>query len=467
MATMEESTFHGGPEPVNGLKRSLPDEDKFNPRFRPLPHDEDKAWHELIRCGGAGEVADSPEQQEARYKTAMPLSPETHPGLLEYCYATPDVVVTCSLDYLIRTWDAKSFEMLQEFEGHLNFVNQVARYREDQILSCSDDYTCRLWKMGEAGTTGELLFTYWINMYPMKAVCGLPGQRAAVGGLDKTVRIFSLVTGCTLFRMMGHKKEGPERNFFQLEGCGSIWCLLHLRNNLLASGSDDCTVRLWDIDRGNCLSVKIGHMGYGEDIGEPGVGWKLSERFATVTKMCHLGKDGLEFASCSYDRTVVIWTVTNGSQLEVLKRFKAHENGILGLGYAGKEVIVTCSGDKTVKLWNWTLEEPTLLCEIPTRGIASDACMIDDDTIFIAGGDATIRIYNWKEERDVKQFYAHDMTLQCCVPISRQDAWQEANWTQVPIMYQNVTYPENEEDSRAALNQMRKVLYNALNYSEI
>jgi len=26
---------------------------------------------------------------------------------------------------------------------------------------------------------------------------------------------------------------------------------------------------------------------------------------------------------------------------------------------------------------------------------------------------------------------------------------------QVPIMYQNVTYPENEEDSRAALEQMR------------
>ena len=38
------------------------------------------------------------------------------------------------------------------------------------------------------------------------------------------------------------------RNFFQLEGCGSIWCLLHLRQNLLVSGSDDATVRLWDIE---------------------------------------------------------------------------------------------------------------------------------------------------------------------------------------------------------------------------
>lgn len=44
------------------------------------------------------------------------------------------------------------------------------------------------------------------------------------------------------------------------------------------------------------------------------------------------------------------------------------------------------------------------------RGIASDACMIDDDTIFIAGGDATIRIYNWKEDGVCG--------LSCCSPWS-------------------------------------------------
>ena len=30
-------------------------------------------------------------------------------------FRTTEVVVTCSLDYLIRTWDAKSFEMLQDW----------------------------------------------------------------------------------------------------------------------------------------------------------------------------------------------------------------------------------------------------------------------------------------------------------------------------------------------------------------
>ena len=37
-------------------------------------------------------------------------------------------------------------------------------------------------------------------------------------------------------------------------------------------------------DTGKCLSVKIGHEGYREDVGEPGVGWTLSERRRPVRR---------------------------------------------------------------------------------------------------------------------------------------------------------------------------------------
>lgn len=128
------------------------------------------------------------------------------------------------------------------------------------------------------------------------------------------------------------------------------------------------------------------------------------------------------------------------------------------------------------------------------------------------------------QDKEVKQFYAHDLTLQFCAPalgkesrppkvviffirsfgflspqapvfLAQKDPqnWTEAlctagalDWRvpfQVPIMYQNITYPENEADSKCALEQMRlgrpslrpikrrqscrKILYNALNYAEI
>jgi len=262
----------------------------------------------------------------------------------------------------------------------------------------------------------------------------------------------------------GHRDHGPERNFFQLEGCGSVFALLHLRDNLLVSGADDATVRVWDIDRGTELCTKIGHMGYGEEIGEPGVGWKLSERFASVLSLCHLGQDGRQFASCSYDRTIVIWDASSPDNLQVLRRWKAHGNGTVSISYAGKGLVATCSGDKTVKIWNYETGE--LQGKTDTRGIANDSCMIDDETILIAGGDATIRVYNWKKGENKQKFYAHDMTLQNCAPVfwSRKD---RANWTEVPIMYLNLKFLEGEADARAALNTMRKVLYNALHYSPL
>jgi len=459
-----KSTYEGGPEHINGVVRVLREDEKMNPLYRPLPPEQDEDWHALVRCGGAGEVADTVEEQKARYSVKNKNSPEIHPGLPENCLAKPDIMITTSMDYLMRTWDAKTYRQLQEFEGHINFVNEAIQYKGDRILSAGDDFTIRMWKIGPPGTPGELLATYWISMYPMKTVTGLPGERAATGGLDKCVRIISLVTGLVLYKITDHRDFGPERSFFQKEGCGCVWCVLHLRDNLMASGADDCTVRLWDIDTGKNLAMKIGHLGYGEDIGEPGIGWKLSERFASVLRMCHLGKDGTQFATCSYDRTVCIWDATDPTDLQVLRRWKAAENGILGIGLVGKDKIATCGACKAVKVWNFETGE--LIHETPTRGIAGGVCCLDDSKIAIGGGDATLRIHDWTTGKDIANFYAHDLTIHYCAPmvLSHMD---EDNWTKEAIMYQNVTHPDNEKDSKYALEQMRKVIFNAINYMDL
>lgn len=145
-------------------------------------------------------------------------------------------------------------------------------------------------------------------------------------------------------------------------------------------------------DLGECLGVRIGHMGYGEDIGEPGVGWKLSQRFATVIKLCHVGKAqpwpgpqrcgvpcrmaisspaAPTTGAWCFGTSPTAWRCeprSPGLELafaQALRRFKAHENGILGLAY-GFGHLVTCSGDKTVKIWD--LETGEMELEIATRG---------------------------------------------------------------------------------------------------
>eukprot|EP00933_Yihiella_yeosuensis_P017026 TRINITY_DN14343_c0_g2_i2.p1 TRINITY_DN14343_c0_g2~~TRINITY_DN14343_c0_g2_i2.p1 ORF type:complete len:469 (-),score=82.76 TRINITY_DN14343_c0_g2_i2:431-1837(-) len=459
--------FQGGPLPVNPLVRPVSDEDRSNPCFKTPSPDKDQDWLQLVECGGAGDHPDTAEQQLSRYRTEALKSPESNPDLLELQLSRPDILITCSVDYVIKTWDVNDdFKLLQEFEGHLNFVNTAVPCRGDKILSCSDDFTCRLWAIGKAGSPGELLKTYWICEYPVKTVCELPGQRAACGGLDKTLRIFSLVTGDVLHRIRDHREIGPDDGYFQKQGCGALWTVLHLRGNVLASGCDDGTVRVWDIDTGKCLDMKRGHSGWGEDIGKAGVGWKLSERYAGVWRLCHLGKDGKQFASCSYDRTICIWDSSDLDNINVIRMWKAAENSVLSVNLIDPCHMASCGSDKEIKIWNFETGE--LVASIETRGIASSIVPVDDSVIAIAGGDATVRVYDWKHGQDLMGkhgFYAHDMSLTFASSYRYADKVQR-NWTTKPIMYSSLKWPDCEADSKDSREKMSQVVKNALRYPE-
>ena len=66
-----------------------------------------------------------------------------------------------------------------------------------------------------------------------------------------------------------------------------------------ASGSDDKTVKLWDVTSGECLKTLEGHS------------W-------TVTSVS-FSPDGTKVASGSNDNTVKLWDVTSGECLKTLE----------------------------------------------------------------------------------------------------------------------------------------------------
>lgn len=445
--------YLGGPQPLYGSVR--PDTAEHMPKHgvRKLTPKEDKEWKALVRCGGAGDQADTPEQQRARYTTADQDSYEINPGLSKHCLRKrPDLIVVGGLDYTIRTYDPnRNFKLVQIFEHHTGAVNCVESYRGDYIVSGADDMTVRLFKHGEEGTPGELVLTIWISKYPVRAIAPLPGHRCALGGLDKAVRIVSLATGATLHKLTGHLDEGFDNNFMQKEGCGALYCFLHLRGNLLASGSDDSTIRFWDIDTGKCFGKYLGHKGYGADIGNDYRTYKLSTEFAPVWRMCHLGGDGSKIASCSYDRTVCIWDVSDIEQVRIVFSWQAGDNAILHLAVLSETVIGTCGADKEVKFWTW--EDGELLDKTGTRGHANSMLMLDETTVAIGGGDSTLRLFDWEKGEDLmgdRGFYAMEYIIQCTCRVFRDDA-DEAKLIRRPILYQRTPAHVAEADSKEAL----------------
>jgi WD40 repeat protein len=137
------------------------------------------------------------------------------------------------------------------------------------------------------------------------------------GSDDKTVRIWNVLSGAVVHTLRGHTNWVTSVAFSSDS----------LR---IVSGSDDCTVRIWDVGSGVVLHALEGHMGY-----------VLSVAFSP---------DGSRTVSGSGDCTVRIWDVGSGAVLHTLK---AHTNWVASVAFSSDGLrIVSGSHDRTVRIWS-------------------------------------------------------------------------------------------------------------------
>jgi WD40 repeat protein len=111
------------------------------------------------------------------------------------------------------------------------------------------------------------------------------GACALSGSEDRTLRLWDLETGRCLRVLEGHTAR--------------VWSVAWSPDgHQVLSGSGDNTVRLWDLETGRCLRVLEGHT-------------------ATVFSVAW-SPDGHQALSSSQDRTVRLWDLKTGSCLRVL-----------------------------------------------------------------------------------------------------------------------------------------------------
>jgi WD40 repeat protein len=105
------------------------------------------------------------------------------------------------------------------------------------------------------------------------------------------------------------------------------------KSNILASCSDDKTIKIWDITSGSCLSTLTGHSG-----------WVLSVAFS---------KDGTRLVSGSADKTVKIWSVGSAGTFECESTLTGHSGWVLSVAFSKDGTrLVSGSADKTVEIWS-------------------------------------------------------------------------------------------------------------------
>lgn len=159
---------------------------------------------------------------------------------------------------------------------------------------------------------------------------------------------------------------------------------------VLASGSYDSTVKLWDIETGDEIRTFVGH--------ELGV-------------RCLQFDDSL-LVSGSLDGTIKMWDVNSG---KLLRTLSGHGGGVIALHFDGK-TIASGSQDNTISVWNFSDKSRSVL-----RGHTDwvNSVRIDraSRTLFSASDDCTVRLWDLDTKRCIRVFEGHVGQVQQVIPL--------------------------------------------------
>jgi WD40 repeat protein len=170
-------------------------------------------------------------------------------------------------------------------------------------------------------------------------------------------------------------------------------CAFAPDGSLLATASDDRTVRLWRIPDGAAQAVLTGHTG--------GV-WD-----------CAFSPDGTLLATASHDATVWLWRVADGAVLRVLS---GHTGAVWDCAFSPDGTLLATAGeDGTVRLWELHRGVVQATLRGHTSAVWGCAFSPDGTLLATASHDGTIRLWRVADRCEQAMLSGHQGGARTCV----------------------------------------------------
>ncbi|KAK4033618.1 LIS-1 2 [Parachaetomium inaequale] len=183
-------------------------------------------------------------------------------------------------------------------------------------------------------------------------------------------------------------------------------CLaFHPTFSVLASGSDDYTIKIWDWELGELERTLKGHIKPVLDVDYGGGGPKAGSIIL--------------LASCSSDSTIKLWDPAD--EYKNIRTLTGHEHSVSAVrfvpGRAGSEtLLVSASGDKTLRLWDVTTGYCVRTLQGHT-GWVRDVCpSLDGRYLLSAGSDQMVRLWDVSaaDPESKLVMVGHENGIRCC-----------------------------------------------------
>lgn len=164
----------------------------------------------------------------------------------------------------------------------------------------------------------------------------------------------------------------------------AIYCI-QFDERILASGSRDRTIKIWDMQTGKHLDTLHHH---------------------TASVLCLQYDDRYMFSGSS-DASIIQWDMTTRTYMRTLL---GHTESVLNLKFHGNR-LVSSSKDYTVRIWD--LETGTTLRVLTGHRAAVNAVQFSGNQIVSASGDRTIRLWDMETGACIRSFDSHSRGIAC------------------------------------------------------
>ena len=209
------------------------------------------------------------------------------------------------------------------------------------------------------------------------------GQTVASGSDDKTIKLWNVATGQEVRTLTGHT--------------ASVFSVAFSPDGqTVASGSDDKTIELWNVATGQEVRTLTGHT-------------------ASVFSVA-FSPDGQTVASGSDDKTIELWNVATG---EAVRTLTGHTDAVESVAFSPDgQIVASGSEDKTIKIWDVAKDQKVRTLKGHKDYVASVAFSPDGQTLASGSADGTIELWNVATGQEVRTLIGHTEKGQIVVAFS-------------------------------------------------
>ena len=206
------------------------------------------------------------------------------------------------------------------------------------------------------------------------------GKLLASGSTDNTVKLWDTDTGTELLTLKGHVRAVTSVDFSP-------------DGRRLASGSEDSSIILWDTVTGKKLLTLLGH--------------------AVGVHSVDFSPDGKRLASGSWYSSIILWDTVSGKKLFTLT---GHVGGVRSVAFSPDGRHLTSAGyNKTIRLWDTVTGKKELFTRKGHSDHVHSVAFLPDCSLLNTGGrhlasgsmDKTIKLWNIYSEKALLTLEGH------------------------------------------------------------